>query len=55
MLRILTLLNFSAYRLEQEEKYRRFRPMVVFYVLVGSISGYVGSDSFIDAKKIQSK
>jgi len=46
-------LDLKAYRLEQEEKYRRLRPMVVFYVLVGSVCGYVASDSFSDAKKIQ--
>jgi len=48
-------LDMKAYRLEQEEKYRSFRPLLVFYVIAGSICGYVACDSFRESKKAQRK
>ena len=40
-----------AYRLEQEEKYRGFRPMLVIYVAVGVVCGYIASDYYLQFKK----
>lgn len=47
-------LEMKAYRLEQEEKYRGFRPLLVLYVVVGGVCGYVACDSYREAAKIQS-
>lgn len=44
-------LELRAYRLEQEEKYRGLRPMLVFYLVVGSICGYISCDSYRETAK----
>lgn len=44
-------LELRAYRLEQEEKYRGLRPMLVLYLIVGSICGYISCDSYRETAK----
>jgi len=44
-------LEMNAYRLEQEEKYRKIRPMTILYLVVGTVAGYVTCQSFLDCKK----
>ena len=44
-----------AYRLEQEEKYRKFRPMILLYAIVGAVTGYVTCESIRDSKNAQKR
>lgn len=46
-------LEMRAYRLEQEEKYQKFRPLILLYVTVGTVAGYFTNESIRESRKAQ--
>jgi len=46
-------LDLKAYRLEQEEKYRGLRKMLVIYVVVGTVCGYIAAEYYFQYEKMR--